>query len=135
MKIQNRERLRRKLAALPKAVKEEVRKGLAVSAAEIVDLQKRIVPVDTGNLRASIGWEYGDQQRIKYSQGVGGDHELSVRISAGDTFARHAHLIEFGTVKMRAQPFFYPAYRLGKKRAKSRISRATNKAARKVAGK
>lgn len=31
---------------------------------------------------------------------------------------------EWGTRKMAAQPFFYPAYRLNKKRARGRIMRA-----------
>lgn len=149
MKVKNRDRLLKKIAALPKVTREEIRKSLAESANEIVDLQRRAVPVDTGNLKDSIDWHYGDAEKIAHSQGAGGDHELAVRISAGNTFARHAHLVEFGTAPhpqggkfagtmhpgTPAQPFFFPMYRLGKKRAKSRITRAVNKAARKVAGK
>lgn len=147
MKIENRKRLVRKIAALPQATKDEIRLAIAESAAEIVDLQKRAVPVDTGNLRDSIRWQFGDADKVKYSQGVGGGHELGARISAGDSLARHAHLVEFGTAPhpqggkfkgtmhpgTAAQPFFFPMFRLGKKRAKSRIVRAANKAARKVA--
>ena len=70
-----------------------------------------------------------------------------MRISAGNTFVRYAHLVEFGTAPHAqggkfagtmhpgtpAKPFFYPMYRLGKKRAKSRITRGVNRAAKKVA--
>lgn len=148
MKIQNRERLHRRIAALPQITKDEIRKGLADSAQEITELQKRFVPVDTGELRDSIVWQYGNTTKIAHSQGVGGDHELSVRISAGDTYVRYAHLVEFGTAPhpqggkfkgtmhpgTAAHPFFYPGYRLGQKRAKSRIGRAVSKAAKKAAG-
>lgn len=147
MRIRNRERLARKLAAIPKAAKEEIRKALAESASEIVDLQRRAAPVEDGDLRDSIDWHYGDAKRIAYSQGFGGTHELGVRISAGNTFVRYAHLVEFGTAPhpqggkfagsmhpgTPAKPFFYPMYRLGKKRAKSRITRGVNRAAKKVA--
>lgn len=147
MKVKNREKLYAKLAAMPAAVKDEIRKAMAESANEIVELQRRLVPIDSGALHDSIDWHYGDAKRIKYSQGRGGDHELSVRISAGNTFVRYAHLVEFGTKAhivggkfkgarhpgTKAQPFFYPGFRLGKKRAKSRIVRATNRAVKRVA--
>lgn len=148
MKVSGLDRLKRKIAAIPVAAKQEIRKALAESAQEIVDLQKRAVPVDTGNLRDTILWRYGDAEKLAHSQGVGGGHSLAVRISAGDTFARHAHLVEFGTSPhpqggkfkgsqhpgTAAQPFFYPMFRLGKKKATGRVARAVNRAAKKVAG-
>lgn len=149
MKVKNLGKMYAKIAAMPAAVKEEIRKALAQSAEEIVDLQKRFVPVDHGDLRDSITWQYGDAKRIKHSQTIGasGDHELSVRISAGNARVRYAHLVEFPTRAhiaggkfkgarhpgTKAQPFFYPGFRLGKKRAKSRIVRATNRAVKRVA--
>lgn len=150
MRVKNVDRLKRKLARMSAATKEEIRKALALSAGEIVDLMKRTVPVDDGDLRDSITWRYGDEAKVKYSQTLGtagGGHELSVRISAGNSRVRYAHLVEFGTSAhivggkfagakhpgSAAQPFFYPSYRLGKRRAKSRVSRAVTKAAKKVA--
>ncbi|WP_353641322.1 HK97-gp10 family putative phage morphogenesis protein [Mesorhizobium sp. WSM2239] len=150
MKIKNLKRLQRKLRRMSPVAKEEIRKALAESAAEIVALQKQIVPAASGDLRDSIEWRYGDAKKIRYSQsfkGASGGHELSVRISAGNEKVRYAHLVEFGAAPhiaggkfegaqhpgAPAQPFFYPAFRLGKKRAKARIGRAVGKAARKVA--
>ena len=150
MKIRNLDRLKAKLAAMSGAAKDEIRAALRESANEIVQQQRRLVPVDQGALRDSIDWDWGDQKKIAYSQTLGtahGGHELSVRISAGNTFVRYAHLVEFGAAphvaggKFKgakhpgapAQPFFYPAYRLGKRRAKGRIQRAANKAAKRVA--
>lgn len=107
------------------------------------------MPVDHGGLQASITWRWGNDAKIAYSQTLGsvGQHELSARISAGNSKVRYAHLVEFGThahiaggkfagaeiPAIPAQPFFYPGYRLGKKRAKSRIARAITRAAKKVA--
>jgi HK97 gp10 family phage protein len=150
VKISNLERFQAKLKALPKAAKDEMRKAIAASADEIVDLQQRLAPIDNGDLKASITWRWGDEQRIAYSQDmgtVGNGHELSARISAGNDRVRYAHLVEFGAAPhiaggkfegahhpgAPAQPFFYPGFRTGKKRAKARISRAVRAAAKKAA--
>lgn len=166
MKISGREKFQAKLAALPVMVREEMHKALAAGGEEIVDLQKRLAPIDDGDLQMSITWRWGDEAKIAYSQSMGtvrGQHALSIAISAGNSAVRYAHLVEFGaaahTIRpkqaggklvfyrggrkvtadkvshpgARAQPFFYPGYRTGKKRAKSRISRAVSAAAKKVA--
>lgn len=95
--------------------------------------------------------------------GAGGgklnDPDLTVTVHAGDAKAYYAAFVEFGTTGhaieaksapalnlhggvyaesvehpgASARPFFFPAYRLVKKKVKGRISRATNKAAKKVA--
>lgn len=153
MKIENRDRLKRKLNALPNAVKAELRKALETSAQEITDLAKRFVPVKSGALKNSIGYTFGDYKPDANVRGVatggGSGSDLTVTIHAGDAKAFYARFVEFGTAAhinqgeykgtqnpgMRAEPFFYPAYRLGKKRAKGRLGRAYNTAARKVAGK
>ena len=151
MKITRLDRFKAKLAAMPKAAKDEMRKAIAESASEIVQMQKGFAPVDDGDLKQSITWQWGDEAKIAYSQTLGsvsGQHELSARISAGNGKVRYAHLVEFGTAQHTAggkfegatipaippQPFFHPGFRIGKKRAKSRISRAVNRAAKKVAG-
>lgn len=87
------------------------------------------------------------------------DPDLTVTIHAGDAKAFYAAFVEFGTAAhtitpkrpggllnifgrtitkvehpgAAARPFFFPAWRLVKKKAKGRVSRATNKAAKKVA--
>jgi HK97 gp10 family phage protein len=147
VKISNLDRFNAKLKALPQAAKDEIQKAIAASADEIVDLQQRLVPVDDGDLRASIQWRWGDEKREAYSQDMGtvrGNHALSARISAGNPKVRYAHLVEFGAAPhvaggkfegaqhpgAPAQPFFYPGFRTGKKRAKARISRAVRAAAK-----
>jgi HK97 gp10 family phage protein len=164
MKISNVDRLKRKLRAMPQAVKDEIRIALMESADEITDLAQSFVPVRTGALRDSIRWRFGDVPGNRKAVLVGkttlGGHELSVTIEAGDEETYWARFVEFGTAASPARaprqdrryrrtvimtksykahhatparPFFYPAFRLGKKRAKARISRAITRAAKKVA--
>jgi HK97 gp10 family phage protein len=162
--------LQKKLKRLPEETRTTIRQAIEQSASELVEMQKRLAPVKSGKLRDSIVATMGDGTTPKYaafqkrgggkrrSSAVAGDPDLSVRVTAGNSGVRYAHLVEFGTEphEIRAKrakalgkngqfgtkvehpgasahPFFYPAYRALKKRVKSRISRATNKAARAVA--
>ena len=133
MKIKGVHQLKRKLKKMPEAAKQEIRKALEKSAAEIVDLMRRMVPVDSGDLRDSIGWTWGAPPKAAVVMGTVGDAGLVITIYAGSDAAYYARMVEFGTMKMAPHPYFRPGFRLGKKRAKSRISRATNTAAKKVA--
>ena len=63
-----------------------------------------------------------------------GDPDLTAIVTAGDEKAYYSRFAEFGTVKTQAQPFFYPAWRASRKKIRSNISRASNSAAKKVAG-
>jgi HK97 gp10 family phage protein len=159
-KVEGRARLLAKMRALPVEVRSAIKQALARGADEITDMQKRLAPVSAtgshgnppGALRDSITQTWGGD-KARYSSLAGtagaGDPDLTVRISAGNSKVRYAHLVEFGTSPhpqggkfkgtehpgTAAQPFFYPAYRALRKRVKSRISRATNQAAKKVAAK
>ncbi|MBA3576186.1 MAG: HK97 gp10 family phage protein [Sphingomonas sp.] len=138
MKILGLARFKRKLAKMPKAAKDEIRIAIEKSAEEIVDLMRRLAPVDRGDLRDSIGWTWGAPPKgssvlATSKRTVAGNAGLVATIYAGGGDAFHARWVEFGTTKMAAQPFFYTSWRFGKKRARSRITRATNKAAKRVA--
>lgn len=147
---ENRNRLLRKMKALPEETRAAIKTALVQSGGEIVAAQKRAVPKRTGALADSITLTMGGNLPKYASFGGGsvqGDPDLTAIISAGNARARHAHLVEFGTAPhinggrfagtqnpgAKAQPFFYGPYRALKKRAKSRVTRATGKAARKVA--
>lgn len=116
-KVEGLERLKKRLGALPAKMKAEVRASLEKSADELVAMQKRLVPVDQGDLRDSIRKEPGA-------------HELSVEVKAGDRKAFYAAFQEFGTADQPAQPFFFPAYRALRRRIRNRTSRAVRKAVR-----
>lgn len=150
-KFSRREYLLKKLAAMPQSVRSAVRQALAEGADQITDDMKRLAPKRTGKLRDSITQTWGGG-KVRYSSLAGstseaGDPDLTVRISAGNSGVRYAHLVEFGTAPhlnggrfagsrhpgTAAEPFFFPAYRANKRRVKARISRATTKAVREIA--
>lgn len=144
MKIRNLDRFKKKLRRLPDVARAEIRKGLETSANEIVDLMKRMVPFKEGKLRESIGWTWGaPPEGASVFATAAGEAGFVITIYAGDrstvvTNARgiefqNALIQEFGSEKMTANPFFRPAWRINRKRAQGRISRALGKAARKVA--
>ena len=149
MTVKGLERLQQKLDLLPARVKQRIRAAMEAGADEIVALAKALVPSDTGALRDSIGWTYGRAPKGSMSlatvQTVGG--ELTITIYAGDSEAYYARWIEFGTSAhiaggkfagaqipaQPARPFFYVSFRASRRRVKSRITRAINKAAKDVA--
>lgn len=133
MTIRNKDRLLRKLAALPTAVKGKLRAALAKSADEMVALAKSLVPVDRGDLRDSIGWTWGKAPSGSMVLATGGTSEFTITIYAGNDEAFYARWVEFGTINQAAHPFFFPSYRALRKRARSRIARETNKAMKQVA--
>jgi len=137
-----KDRVRKRFLALPQATLVNLRDAFAKGAQQVVDAQKRAVPVRSGDLQASIEWNWGTSRKVAYSQGFTGKGDLSVRISAGNTKVRYAHIVEFGAAPHvaggifkgaahpgeRAQPYFFPPYRANKKSVKARFRRALKKA-------
>jgi len=155
-RVQRIVNLRKKLARMPEAIKTEMRLAMEQGADEIVALAKNLVPFADGKLRDSIGWTWGDPPKgsivlgsVKRSAGQRArqDAGLLITICAGNDEAYYARWVEFGTAQHRnggmfagtthpgtnAQPFFYPAFRALRRRVKSRVTRHTNKAIKKVA--
>ena len=110
-------------------LKKEVRKaiGPAVekSGDEFVMMARRLAPVDDGDLRGSIRAE--DKTDLGITIKAGG--QATTR-KTGRYEYDYALGIEFGTRKSEARPFFYPAYRLVKKRITGRIRRGVAKSVR-----
>ncbi len=92
-------KLNRKLAKLPAAAEKRIKEAMGQGADEIVALMKSLVAVDSGELRDSIGWTWGDAP--KYSQKIAtvksADGKLVITIYAGNSKVRYAHLVEFAT--------------------------------------
>lgn len=105
----NAKGLRAALRIAEKQVAERLDVALEKNANEMVGSAKALAEANklTGALIDSISVEKKGQ--------------ADYVISATDDAAAPN---EWGTRKMDAQPFFYPAYRLGKKRARGRIARA-----------
>jgi HK97 gp10 family phage protein len=125
-------RLNRRMAAIPKAVRAAVQPDLHKSGAELAGLMKQLAETsrDSGDLIDSIEVTTGGNSTPPYSQ-PGGSMvvpENAVAVTVGNSKVRYPHLVEYGTTKMAAEPFFWPAYRLLKKRLSNRIKRGIRKA-------
>lgn len=147
--ILNKDRLLRKLKAFPPKAELVVRKAMETGADEIVQQMKSLAPVDRGELQMSIKWTWGDAPKgsLKIGQIKSAEGNMRITIFAGGGDAFYARFVEFGTrahtaggkfagatiPSIPAQPFFFVSFRAGKKRAKSRISRAITKAAKEIA--
>ena len=105
-----REQLLRKI---PAAAKAAIQASLEKSAEEMASTARALAPVDDGDLRSSIRTETGD---------------LTVRVRAGGGRAWYAPLVEYGTRRMAARPFWWPAWRMMRRRIRNRIARDLNKA-------
>lgn len=126
-------RLQRRLAAIPTAVKEAVQPALLKQGEAMADTMRQFVPVDTGDTKDSIEVTPGGKSTPAYSQPGGSMTvpENAVAVTVGNEDVRTAHLVEHGTEKAPAQPFFWPAVRLHQKKATSAIKRAIGVAVRK----
>ncbi|WP_136440306.1 HK97-gp10 family putative phage morphogenesis protein [Pacificoceanicola onchidii] len=140
---------------VPARVRQAAKTALEAGANELVEQMRRLAPKDTGALRDSINWTWGDAPAgALYSDRVGGDDTGGIRVTiyvggtertkrrqarnsgtrlrdqnrSGYFDADNARYQEFGTSRMPANPFFWPAYRATKRRIKARITREINKA-------
>lgn len=136
MKIAGKDKFLRQIGALPQALRAEIRRALEVSAEEATDLMKRFAPEESGDLKASIGHSFDDAPAgalKSAAREAKAETGLAVTMFAGGekTTRRsgkypydYAMGQEHGTQDMPANPFFYPGYRLARKRAKARLARA-----------
>lgn len=132
-------RVRKMLDALPKHIEDDVEAAVLKGAHEVAAAQRLLVPVDTGALRDSIHVTPAGQTTPAYSQPGGASvvGPLAARITAGNSDVRYAHLVEYGTggdSPTTPQPYFWPGYRLIRRRVTSRIKREIGKAVRRSVG-
>ena len=90
------------------ALEEEVHNIVETAGDNMVSYAQGIVPVRTGNLMASI---FSDLD------------EDNLAVTLGAT-ADYASFVEYGTVKMRAQPFLEPATAIGQEEMNAKIEEA-----------
>ena len=133
MAVEGLTAFQRKMALIPKSVTDELRKELEKQASELVAMMQRVVPVDQGNLRASIGWTWGAAPEGSMSVGTvaaSAESDLRITIFAGQTGKKkdggtfYARFQEFGTKNMAANPFFFPSYRAKRRTIRSAMTRA-----------
>lgn len=121
-----------RMAAIPRDVRKAVQPALLQGAYEVSEAMEALAPEDTGDLKGSIVVTAPGKSTPPYSQ-PGGSRVAppnAALITAGTSQVRYAHLVEYGTSKASAQPFFWPGFRLARKKAAARIKRSIAKAVR-----
>jgi hypothetical protein len=136
-----------KFGALPKIVEDELRKALEQGAREAVSVIESLAPPP---LKGRTKWVWGPAP--KSSRGIVsvGQAESRLQISvyvedpATDAQDARSHWFEFGTGervqkttgratgRMPATPFFYPGWRLTRKKARARLARALSRGIKKA---
>ena len=112
-------RLRARLAKIPDIAREAAAAAMEEGAQEIVDAMKKAAPVQTGDLRDSIGWTWGDLppgtfmiDEIRSGRNQGDQYAtLRIKIYAGNREAFYARFQEFGTRSQPAQSFFFSTWK------------------------
>ena len=128
-------RLRARLAKIPDIAREAAAAAMEEGAQEIVDAMKMAAPVDSGDLRDSIGWTWGEVpagsfmiDEIRSGKNKGDQYAtLRIKIYAGNREAFYARFQEFGTRSQPAQPFFFSTWSREKAKFRRRIRERVRK--------
>lgn len=124
-------RIQQRLNAIPLKLRERMQVVTLEEAEKLADDMRTLALAskDTGDLIASIAVTPAGQTTPAYSQPGGATvvPENAAMVTAGNKDVRYPHLVEYGTKKVEAQPFFWPAVHLGKKRALARMRREIRK--------
>lgn len=129
-------RLQARLAKVPDIARAAAAKAMEEGAAEIVAEMKRLAPVESGKLRNSINWTWGDVPAgsftiadIRSGKNAGEQYAtLRIKIYAGSREAYYARWQEFGTKSQPAQPFFYVSWKRHRAKFRKRIRDAVKAA-------
>lgn len=112
-------------------IEDAIKEATIVSAKEMVEKARSLAPEDSGDLKRSINYTVGqyrpDNANVRGTTARNGGKD-AVTVHAGDEKAYYADWVENGTASRPKQPYFYPAYRLLRRKIKGRISRAMTKA-------
>lgn len=135
--IEGLKELDRALKKLPLAVQKRVLRATLKKAGRPIAADAAVrAPRDRGDLAESITvkTELSRSQRRKMRKSKG---EVVMFIGAARPKGAHAHLVEFGTEKMAAQPFLRTAWDAGKAAAletiKTDLWKAISRAAKRLA--
>lgn len=98
--------------AIPKAVREDVKVGLAEAADDLADKIKQAVPVETGDLRDSTYASAPGEHNLRENQAA---------VTTGDGAIHYASFTEYGTRHEPPHPFFWPTYYANRERIRAQI--------------
>lgn len=124
-------RIQQRLNAIPQKLRERMKVVTMEQAERVADdmRQMALASKDSGDLIHSITITPAGHRTPPYSQPGGSTvvPENAAMITAGNADVRYPHLIEYGTTKMQAQPYFWPSVRLNKKRVLAAIRKEIRK--------
>ena len=135
VKISNKERLFRRLKSTVPGIEKDMQESLEKSGNEWVQKAQAFAPKDDLTLMRSIRWS---------RRGPRGETTIKVRGSifrlgtpyiwllAGNNEAFYAGYQEHGTQQHARQPYFFPSYRLLRRKIRSRLTRSMTKAIKKA---
>ncbi|MGY3607676.1 MULTISPECIES: HK97-gp10 family putative phage morphogenesis protein [unclassified Bradyrhizobium] len=123
------QRFRQLTKELQAEVHKEAVDELNARADNLVRLIESVAPKDEGNLEHSVR-KVPDRKTDTVVRVVAGGR-LTIRPSVSSEPYDYARADEFGTANMKAQPFFFPTYRLNKKQIRSAVKRRITKAIKK----
>ncbi|MDO1560419.1 HK97 gp10 family phage protein [Brevundimonas sp. 2R-24] len=135
-RIEGVERLKRRFENMPKAVQRETRQAVEGEANRVADRMRAVVPVEDGDLKESITVTTEGRKTPSYSH-PSGSHivpEGAAEITAGNGKVRYAHMVEYGTKKMQAEPFFWPTVRVERPKVRRNINKAIRKGLQEAKG-
>ena len=142
VKIEGLDKLAQNSKALQQAVEEEIGKGLYASANLVAGDAKRSILEGgksgrtytrrTVTHRASAPGEppASDTGRLVTSISAKLESKLSAVAIAGNSVVKYARMLEFGTSRMSARPFFLPALEKNRRAITDRLKQALASAIR-----
>ncbi len=142
VKIKGEKRLEKKLARIPVEARKGVRRAVAASVAEV---QREAILAIRGGSRSGVIVTRGGKPHQRSAPGEPPKTDTGRLVGsifaevAGDgltgqvgTDVAHGEFLEFGTQKMAARPWLFPAFDRLKPKIKKRIADATREALRTV---
>ena len=114
-------RFKRLTEKLQKEVHQEAVAELNAQAQNLANTIENVAPKFEGNLEHSVR-VVPDRRKDTVVRVVAGG-KLTIRPNISTKPFDYARADEFGTVKMAAKPFFFPTYRLSKKKMISAMKR------------
>lgn len=127
-------KFQKRMRAIPLAARKAVEPTLIREAQKMASTMRQLAPDDprtsAPDLKSSIAVTGPNRATPPYSQPGGSTvvPENAVAITVGNSDVRYPHLQEYGTTFHDAQPFFWPAFRLHRKKAAAAIKRSISKA-------
>lgn len=112
-------KLRARLEAIPKAVREAIKPTLNQVGADLANAIAAAAPKETDALAESV------------TSAPKAGQDNAVVVKAGNDAAPYARFVEFGTVHAPAHPFFWPTYRTMEDQVKATIKGAVTAVVRK----